>query len=669
VTSRLRVRGKWCVLAASGLLPLTLGCFATHESESEPLPRTLHGTHVAEVAKAVEFAPPHTDADSPHPLRVPSGGPPRLRCQAARSVIEEVRRRLPAQPARVAPEEFAELWADWFDPHGMWSVASDAPLADAVRARAPALLAEIEAPPSATASCETSLALALQVKTWIEELRSLFETARAEARAESALRAFALINEPVFQDEARLRPARDVASDLGRRVGVFQHSVHEVGEAEASAALDRFFPDLSVEGWAEVVLAAAVRAYVPAIDPHGEWAPLDEEWSLLSADPLDAPEPRLWAAALRTALGARVTDSPTPPLEEDDLVLSVDGVLTAGLSAEQVEQLARVDPPAGQAFRRVVVLRGGEPLPITLAVPVSSDGDVEAPTLDARRERYGGGSVLVVPATEVDDHLGDDLATLITDAKIDDPPLGVLLDLRGNGGGSTDGAAAVIGVFLPGVPSFPLIHRGVVREIMRALEPDPGARWNGPVAVLVDGYTASAAEMIAGAIDRYGRGPLLGAHTFGKGCVQEYFDDPSGEGVLRLTTLLVALPDGSALQRTGLEPEWPLVLPPVDEHEADLQSSAPGAVGPDVRLQAAIGGVRWPPHRGRVGPCADPVICRALLALGSGARSAAERGRLPGNPRVSHARRPPRARPVLGHAEHFPHGFIESRGGRGDIPR
>src|SRR6186713_1667983 len=103
-------------------------------------------------------------------------------------------------------------------------------------------------------------------------------------------------------------------------------------DGSASAALSRFFPDLSVEAWSEVALAAAVRAYVPAIDPHGEWAPLEEEWALFAGDPLDGEQPSLWGNMLRTPLGVRVVESPRAPLEIDDLVLSVDGTETAGLS-------------------------------------------------------------------------------------------------------------------------------------------------------------------------------------------------------------------------------------------------------------------------------------------------------------------------------------------------
>jgi carboxyl-terminal processing protease len=441
----------------------------------------------------------------------------------------------------------------------------------------------------------------------------------------------------------------------------------ELADGPASSALARFFPDLSAEAWSEVVLAAAVRAYVPAIDPHGEWAPLEEEWTLFAGDPLDGEQPSLWGSMLRTPLGVRITSGARAPLEVDDLLLSVDGTDTAGLSVEQAEQLARVEPPHGQNGRTVRVLRGQSRTALELLVPFPDDTEELEGALPATAIRYGAGWVDLITISEVGDRLGDDLAERLAIARQgDDPPLGVVLDLRGNGGGSTDGAAAAIGLFLPGVPGFALIHRGVVSEILRAGAPEMEAVWKGPVAVLVDGYTASAAEMIAGAIDRYGRGPLLGAHTFGKGCVQEYFDDHSGAGVLRLTTLLVALPDGSPLQQVGLEPAWSLGLPAVKEHEADLEGSPRGASGPDIRNRAAMVNVPWPSALGRVGPCEDPAVCRALARLGTGLP--VRRGRA-GIPVPSHTRRTPRPPPVLGDAEHSAHGFTQSREGRGTSPR
>jgi len=63
---------------------------------------------------------------------------------------------------------------------------------------------------------------------------------------------------------------------------------------------------------------------------------------------------------------------------------------------------------------------------------------------------------------------------------------------RGNGGGSTDGAASALGLFLPNAPAFPLLHRGRVTEVLVATPPANGEGWSGPVAALVDGATASA---------------------------------------------------------------------------------------------------------------------------------------------------------------------------------
>ncbi len=602
-------------------------------------------------------------AQGERPLKVPSGEAPRLSCAQAQAIVREVRRRLPAEPAAVRSSVFADLWTDWFDPHGLWSAAPDAPLADAARARAASLVAELE---SSSAPCAVALELGADAKRWVDSLRSVFEQARSEAPAARFASALAQVNEPSFEDDAVSRPARQLAADLGLRVGQFLKAVPEVADGPASAALSRFFPDLNVEQWSEVVLAAAVRAYVPAIDPHGEWAPLEEEWTLFSGDPIDATEPTLWGNMLRTPLGARIVDAPRAPLELDDLVLSVDGVLTAGLSVEQVEQLARVDAPRGQSVRAVQVLRGDRRSPLDLQVAFPEDETLAGEPLTATRVSYGKGAALVIPVSEIGDRLGDDLSEVLANAREEEEPLGIVLDLRGNGGGSTDGAAAAIGLFLPGVPSFPLIHRGVVSEVMRAPAPDADAAWKGPVAVLVDGYTASAAEMIAGAIDSYGRGPILGAHTFGKGCVQEYFDDHSGQGVLRLTTLLVALPDGSPLQQVGLEPEWLLGLPAVNEHEADLAGSPKGAAGPDVRYRPAMGGIPWPAAHGRVGPCDDPAVCRALSRLGTGVPVRRSRA---ANPAASYTRRAPRPRPVLSDAEHSAHGFTQSREGRGTSPR
>jgi carboxyl-terminal processing protease len=252
---------------------------------------------------------------------------------------------------------------------------------------------------------------------------------------------------------------------------------------------------------------------------------------------------------------------------------------------------------------------------------------------------YGDGAVIVVRIEDVPDALGDEVATTIARAAEGERAVGVLLDLRGNGGGSTDGAASAIGVFLPGKPSFPMLRRGGAVEVQRALTPAPTAQWTGPVAMLVDGYTASAAEMIAGALAAYGRGPLIGSRTFGKGCIQEYFDDRSGVGVLRLTTMLFSLPDGSPLQGVGLQPSMRLALTTPSEREATLTASLPPWRGPDVRVPGPEHWPTWPTHRGRVGGCRERAVCMALARLGAPAAESRTASAAPsGTPRRSGGR-------------------------------
>jgi carboxyl-terminal processing protease len=309
-------------------------------------------------------------------------------------------------------------------------------------------------------------------------------------------------------------------------------------------------------------------------------------------------------------------------------------VPTAGLSFEQTEQLgyaaSDARPPA-----QAVVLRTGEKLPITTWLdgapaetrasgPASDDDD----DLPVERVEYGDGDAIVVAIHDVRDDLGDELTRAILRAREQEGRQlqGVVLDLRGNGGGSTDGAIDALGLFIPGAPLFPMKRRDGSLETDRAPEPPAVDRWRGPVATLVDADTASAAEMIAGALAAYRRGPVVGAQTFGKGCAQEYLDDDAHAGVLRLTTLLYALPDGTPVQRVGLVPtlRYPFAVADADDREATLPHAPPSWRGPDVRDHAVLAraddgtwSVAWPSSAGNIGPCKDADVCRALRLLGA----------------------------------------------------
>jgi carboxyl-terminal processing protease len=449
---------------------------------------------------------------------------------------------------------------------------------------------------------------------------------RAQARA-------LLVASPYEREAAA--PARALAAELGRTLGSLEKSFGAPLEPFARLSRERFLPELDASGWQSVLLASAVRAYVAAIDPHGQWTPIDEEWALYADDESFEDTERLWGEMLRTALGARVVADPTPPLEVDDLVLAVNDTGLAGMSIEQIGQLERA-APADERERRALVVRAGEDLPRTLVIPAPVEDEVVSAPSDGEVELelvpFGPDRVALVRVDFVGDDLGERLEGLFAElSRKGTRPAGMLLDLRGNGGGSTDGAAAALGVFLPGVPAFPLLHGGRVTEVLTTPEPPSSHRFEGPVAALVDRRTASAAEMLAGALQRYGRGVLLGAPTFGKGSVQEYFRDHTGEGALRLTTHLFTLPDGSPVQGRGLVPEISLDVLREGEGEADVEGSLDAVSGPDVR-QLGRDFPAWPRLSGR--PCRDPVVCTALRRLSGRALTPARAGVTPRKRRV-----------------------------------
>jgi carboxyl-terminal processing protease len=550
-------------------------------------------------------------------LQLPTGLPAGLSCQDARRVVAQSRLHLAAEPEPVDARALVEASIDWLDPHGLWSASPDAPLADYLRKHDRELVRELEAPGFA-GPCRVAEQAGRIMSNWMATLTEIFDDAARRAEPVNRAEAWGLATRPVFEDRGVARPARELAQDLGHTIGTVEQTFGALTPF-GRAAKERFVPALSPAAWSRAVLAAVLRAYVPQIDPHGGWAPLDEETSLYEVDLEAAPPPRLWDHMVRTPLGIVVAAGTAAPVAANDLILEVASVPTAGLSVEQVEQLSIFDDSEASSVRPVIVLRSGQDTPLVLrvSVPSASDKIDDDGALPTTWIPYGDGFALVVEISDVPDDLGDLLAATIGRSKTEHMPTGIVLDLRGNGGGSTDGANAALGLFLPGVRLFPMRRRDGVIETERAPEPPETDRWHGPVATLVDGDTASAAEMIAGALTSYHRGVVAGYRTYGKGCAQEYIDDEAHSGVLRLTTLVYALPDGSPVQRVGLLPGLYLGPRATGEREATLAHALATWRGPDVRDRDRIGEVTWTPHHGHVGPCADDVLCRTLRVLGA----------------------------------------------------
>lgn len=157
----------------------------------------------------------------------------------------------------------------------------------------------------------------------------------------------------------------------------------------------------------------------------------------------------------------------------------------------------------------------------------------------------------------------------------------VVLDLRHNGGGSLSEAVNLTGLFIPNGPIVQV--KDADGRISPYYDLDPGMVWSGPLVVLISKISASASEILAGAIQDYGRGLIVGDHsTHGKGTVQSLLDIgqyllsnyPNTEpmGALKVTMQQFYRPDGESTQKRGVlaDIELPSLTTHLDVGEADL---------------------------------------------------------------------------------------------------
>jgi carboxyl-terminal processing protease len=143
---------------------------------------------------------------------------------------------------------------------------------------------------------------------------------------------------------------------------------------------------------------------------------------------------------------------------------------------------------------------------------------------------------------------------------------GIILDLRGNGGGSLRDVVQMSGLFVEEGPMVQVKSRGRAPEVMN--DYDRKVQWGGPLVVMVNGFSASASEILAAAMQDYGRAIIVGStHTYGKGTVQRFFEldnavsDESVKplGNIKLTIQKFYRVDGKTTQLDGVTPD--IVLP------------------------------------------------------------------------------------------------------------
>lgn len=222
-----------------------------------------------------------------------------------------------------------------------------------------------------------------------------------------------------------------------------------------------------------------------------------------------------------------------------DRILSVAGAPVADLSLGAVASTLRGDPGTRVSL---VVVRDGEPRSLTVTRGSLSNDDVVVTRLT--------GGVDVVRIAAFTRGVGAAVRKAI-EATDQQPLNGVVLDLRSNPGGLLTEAVEVASAFLDGGAVVSYEKRG---EPVHHLDALGGGDTTVPVVVLVDGGTASAAEVVAGALQDRNRAVIVGSRTFGKGTVQEPSTLSDGSAI-ELTVGRYLLPSGRSLEGVGIEPD------------------------------------------------------------------------------------------------------------------
>ena len=232
-------------------------------------------------------------------------------------------------------------------------------------------------------------------------------------------------------------------------------------------------------------------------------------------------------------------------IAKGDLIGSVNGRSIAGLNSELAT--ARIKGPAGTNVR-LEVLTPGEERPRTLRVQRKR---IEVPVAEGRVEERDGRKVGVVKLLSFSSGAHGLLQREIKEVRRKGAE-GIVLDLRGNGGGLLTEAVLVSSQFVEGGKIVSV--RGRSRPERTETAQGDAIYPKGPLVVLVDGGSASASEIVAGALRDRGRATVVGTNTFGKGLVQEV-EPLSNGGVLDITVANYYLPGGKTIGKTGIKPQ------------------------------------------------------------------------------------------------------------------
>ncbi|GAA6134663.1 S41 family peptidase [Oceaniserpentilla sp. 4NH20-0058] len=233
-------------------------------------------------------------------------------------------------------------------------------------------------------------------------------------------------------------------------------------------------------------------------------------------------------------------------IKAGDLILKLDETPVKGLSLNQAVEKMRGEP--GSPIVLTILRDGGnQPLEITIERAEIKITSVKQKLLD---EQYG-----YIRVTQFQENTGADVnyALQILTEKSDQPLSGIILDLRNNPGGVLDAAVAMSDVFIDN--GLIVYTQGRLKNAdIRYEATIETAAPDIPLIVLINGGSASASEIVAGALQDHGRAIIMGTQSFGKGSVQTVLP-LNGDHALKLTTARYYTPSGRSIQAQGITPD------------------------------------------------------------------------------------------------------------------
>jgi carboxyl-terminal processing protease len=319
----------------------------------------------------------------------------------------------------------------------------------------------------------------------------------------------------------------------------------------------------------EKLLNGAIKGMVAELDPHSSYMP-PEEFQAFENDTegafggigVEVEERRDQLMVL-----APIEGSPADRagIRAGDAIVSIDG---NDPWAEPLDELVKRLRGAPGSHVKVGVQRDTE------AAILSFDLVREIVHVQSVSSKLLADRVAYVHIKQFQEHTHDELlaAAAKLRGRAGGALAGIVLDLRGDPGGLVDQATDVADEFLDEGVIFTTRHRGQVVDDVRARA--GGAFSREPCVVLVNQYTASASELLAGALQDHKRASIVGEPTFGKGSVQSIIALPGGAG-MRLTIARYYTPSGHAIQADGIHPDVVVETPKqegiVSYREKDLE--------------------------------------------------------------------------------------------------